>query len=231
MSELAAVFFDMDGTVVETESLWYESEIRTMQHFGTDWTAHDQEVSLGGPFDRVAQYMAAKARVDPADTARTLSSEIEHLMRTRALNILPGVRELHAQLRTAGFPVALVSNSWRILIDIVIEETGLQFDVTVGSDEVLIPKPDPAPYLHAAERLGVDPGNCVVLEDSATGIASATAAGCFVVAVPQVSIVEPAPRRMIVRSLAGVHLDTLRDFVASGGTSNKLPPPQLSSDT
>lgn len=214
MSELAAVLFDMDGTVVDTEVLWHEAEVRTMAAFDFEWLPVHQDASVGGPFDTVVEYMSELCGADPGDIAREIVTEIETLMTTRELVIQPGVLTLHAELLNAGIPLGLVSNSWRVLVEMVLASSGLRFDVTVAGDEVQPNKPDPQPYLTAAKLLGVDPADCVVLEDSTTGIISATEAGCAVVAIPQVNVIEPAPRRLVVSSLTAVTVQTLRDLVS-----------------
>ncbi len=93
--------------------------------------------------------------------------------------------------------------------------TGFRFPVTVCGDDVPVTKPDPAPYLLAAKLLDVEPARCVALEDSPNGVASATAAGCLVVAVPSFVAVPAAPRRLVVRSLSDVTLGTLRALAAA----------------
>ncbi len=215
MTELAAVLFDMDGTLVETESMWHEAEIRTMAHFGAGWSTADRDISVGGPFDRVIEYMAEKVDADPGDVARAMVTEIETMMGTRMLVAQPGVADLHSAIVAAGIPTALVSNSWRVLMDLVLVAVGLDFDVTIAGDEVSANKPDPLPYLKACELLNVSPADVVVIEDSNVGVASATAAGCSVVAIRSINAIGPAPRRLIVASLTEVNLATLREVAAS----------------
>lgn len=215
MSKLAAVLFDMDGTTVETEFLWQEAETRTMANFGADWTARDKALAVGGPLGVVAQYMADLSGASAAEIQRFLLNDIEELMSVSAMSVQPGIVELHDELLAAGIPIALVSNSWRKLIDSVLLTTGLHFDVSVGSDEVQAPKPAPDPYLIACDLLGVDPAYSIVLEDSTNGVQSALGAGCFVVAVPQVQTIEPAPRTVVMSTLAGLTLDDLRQLIAT----------------
>lgn len=211
----AAVLFDMDGTTVETESLWYAAEIATMRRFDTPWTAHDQERSVGGPFERVVAYMAEKCDVAETAIAYELSEQIHNRMQAHDLVIQPGILSLVTELRRAGIATALVSNSFRALVDLVLESTNLKFDVTIAGDEAAHPKPDPDPYLLACQLLRVEPRDCVVLEDSVIGIASATAAGCAVVAIPAVGLIEPGPRGLVVNSLREVDLSILRRLVES----------------
>jgi HAD superfamily hydrolase (TIGR01509 family) len=217
VSKLAAVLFDMDGTLVETESLWHETEIETMRQFGYDWTLTDQDLAVGGPMDAVVVYMSERCGAPAAQIAAVLRDAIEAKMVAGPLHILPGVLDLHADVVRAGIPAALVSNSWRALMDIVLaalEPAGITFDATVAGDEISPNKPDPAPYLRAAQLLGVDATLCVAVEDSTTGVVSATEAGCFVVAVPQVNVIESGPRRRVVSSLVGLSVVQLEAWLA-----------------
>ncbi len=213
MGDLQAVLFDMDGTLVETESLWHEAEVLTMTSFGSSWSDEEQRDALGGPFDRVVDYMADKTGVPAAEVGTTLVESIDHLMRSRPLPVQPGVRELHDEVRAAGIPTGLVTNSFRQLIGLVLESTGLHFDVTVAGDELTENKPHPMPYRVACERLRVDPTQTVVLEDSLTGIESAATAGCFVVAIPHMALIDASARQLIVPSAADVDLSILRELV------------------
>lgn len=214
MTGLQAVLFDMDGTLVETESLWHESEIRTMAQFGYEWTEVDRASSVGGPVDRVIDYMGERAGANTQDISRVIVSEIEHLMSTRPLILQPGAHELHSALVAAGFPVGLASNSWRTLMELVLDSTALTFDATIAGDESKANKPDPYPYLRLAQVLGVDPARCVVIEDSSTGIAAGIGAGAAVVAVPEVSrTMQPASGCLVVDSLETVSVDLLCELV------------------
>lgn len=215
VSDLAAVLFDMDGTLVETESLWHQAEIATMAQFGHEWTDEEQLFALGGPFENVVAYMATKSGAEPTAIADVLAQSIESLMLSSSLPTQPGVRELHDQARAAGLPVGLVTNSFRTLVDLVLESTGLHFDVVVAGDEVDANKPHPLPYQRACQLLGVSPQSTVVLEDSTTGIESARAAGCWVVAIPHQVEVPQSERVLQVRSVAGISLDDLQQWVSA----------------
>lgn len=212
--ELQAILFDMDGTLVETESLWHESEIQTMAAFGSSWSEAEQKFALGGPFDVVAEYMANKAGVGVDEVGAKLIEVIDELMRSQPLPLQPGIQSLYDEARAAGIPTGLVTNSFRQLVDIVLESSALDFDVIVAGDEINENKPHPLPYLTACAHLDVDPGNTVVLEDSTTGIESATAAGCFVVAIPHLAQIDALERQLIVESAAEVNLDLLRRLLA-----------------
>ena len=104
-------------------------------------------------------------------------------------------------------------------MDAVLETVGVTFIATVCADDVRRGKPDPEPFLLVAGLLGLDPGGCVALEDSPNGVASAEAAGCAVIAVPNVAPVPARPGRVIAASLSDVDLARLREVAASHGRS------------
>jgi HAD superfamily hydrolase (TIGR01509 family) len=219
MSPVDALLFDMDGTLVDSEHLWLEAEVATMASLGANWTDADQAYSLGGPMERVIAYMVDKAGGghDHGEVTATLLGHMERLLRSEHVPWRPGARELLQAARSAGVPRALVSASWRSLVDAVHEEVLHEvgrdaFPVTVAGDEVTRGKPDPAPYLLAAKRLGVQPARCVVLEDSPTGVAAGVASGALVVAVPHLVAIEAGPRVVVVDSLAEVTLADLRSW-------------------
>jgi HAD superfamily hydrolase (TIGR01509 family) len=206
VTELAAVLFDMDGTLVESESLWHEAEVSTMEYFGSNWDDEDHTFSLGGPFGRVVDYMAAKAGVTSKELGDRLIETIGELMRTRPFPVLPGIRELHDEITAAGIPTGLVTNSFLHLAELVLASTGFTFDVVVAGDQLPENKPHPLPYLTACAKLNIQPESTVVLEDSRTGITSASAAGCYVVIVPGKLVIEPEARQTVVESAAHVDL-------------------------
>ncbi|MFZ1362357.1 MAG: HAD family phosphatase [Candidatus Nanopelagicales bacterium] len=213
MRKLEAVLFDMDGTLVETESLWKLSERTTMQKFGQPWTREDEIDATGGPFERVAQIMADRAGVQVDEINAVLDETIQDLFRNRPIELQPGVAQLIDELEQAGIPIALVSNSYRALVDIINSRIDVEFVLTVAGDEVEIPKPDPGPYLTAADSLDVDIKNCIVIEDSEPGIASAIASGAAVVAIPGHNDVPDAPRIQVIQSIEELSVGALENLV------------------
>ena len=206
----------MDGLLVDTEPLWFETEADVMARLGAPWGPEDQQQLLGGSMERTVGYLLARATrpAPPADVARWMMDG----MLTRAAQgrvvVRPGARELLAEVAAAGVPYALVTGSQRRFTEAVLASTGFRFPATVTADDVTRTKPDPEPYLLAAKLLDADPGQCVALEDSPNGIASATGAGCRVVAVPSLLPIPPAAGRLVVPSLREVTLDTLRALAA-----------------
>ncbi len=220
----AAVLFDMDGTLVDTEELWWRGECEVMRALGTEWTREDQAVCLGGPLERVTAYMRERTggAASEDQIGETLLAAVERLMRTEPLAWRPGAPELLQECREAGCPTALVSASHRPLVLAIAEAVArdldlpaeLIFDATVAGDEVSDSKPHPEPYLAAARALGVPIERCVVIEDSPTGVESGQASGALVVAVPHIVDISAAPRRRVVATLEGVTLEVLGDWVS-----------------
>ncbi|WP_369068979.1 HAD family hydrolase [Kineococcus terrestris] len=210
----AAVLWDMDGTLVDTEPSWIAAERALMGAHGATWT-HEQALGLVGKAlpdsgAVLAAHLRESAGVerDPAGIVDELLSAVVASVRS-AVVWRPGALELLRALGTAGVPCALVTMSYRSLADAVASRVPGAFAVVVAGDEVERGKPAPDPYLRAAERLGVDPAACVALEDSPPGVASAEAAGCRTVACPHMVPIPPAPGRSRVASLTEVDLPLL----------------------
>ena len=199
----------MDGLLIDSEPLWLQAETAVMARLGADWTTADQMQLLGGSLNRTVRYLLAKATkpAPPEVVAEWLMAGIAELVRDHGVPLQPGARELLAQIKAAGLPSAMVTSSERRFMQVVLASTGMRFDALVCADDVSVTKPDPEPYLLAAKLLDVDPGRCVALEDSPNGVASAEAAGCRVIAVPSLLPIDPAPGRLVVRSLLDLQAD------------------------
>ena len=219
--DLSAVLFDMDGLLVDTEPAWTVAEVELAQELGGTWTDAIKAAVVGTRLETAVPIILTALGHAPTpdlvgrSTERLLARMVELFQGD--LVPLPGAVELLAALRAAGVPVALVSSSYRVLVDAVVARLDLAFDLVLAGDEVRHAKPHPEPYLTACTRLGADPACAVVLEDSAAGIASGEAAGCAVVAVPNVVGVrpEPGPRRLVLDSLAEVDVARLRALARS----------------
>ncbi|MGP3932788.1 HAD family hydrolase [Nonomuraea sp. KM88] len=213
--DLQAVFFDMDGLLVDTEKIWLEIESEVMGRLGGTWTPDHQVHLLGGSMERAVGYMlSASGSGESAATVGQwmVSGMVERL--SGGVRVMPGASELLDALRDEGVPVGLVTSSLGEIADAVLKGVGRdRFDLVVTADDVERTKPDPEPYLTAARLLGVPPVRCVVLEDSPNGVAAATAAGCAVVAVPSLLPVEAAAGRLVVSSLEEVTVDRLRGLL------------------
>jgi len=212
---LQAVMFDMDGLLVDSEPLWFEAETAIMDRMGSSWGPADQQHLIGGSLARSTAYMQGKAAqpVSQEVIAGWLVQGMADLVRARGVQVMPGARELLAEVAAAGLPHALVTSAEPEIMAAALDSIGVRFPVTVCAADVVRGKPDPEPYLRAAALLGVPPGRSVALEDSPTGIRSAHAAGCTVVAVPSVPP-PPGLARLTVPSLRVVDLAILREAAA-----------------
>lgn len=216
---LAAVLFDMDGLLVDSEPVWSVAEAEIMSWLGGPWNLDVKALCVGRRVDESCRILVSVAgsSVPPAEVQERLVARMCELFREH-LPLLPGALPLVDAVRAAGLPTALVSSSYRALVDAALESFGAdRFDVTVAGDEVVRAKPDPEPYRTAAAALGVHPADCVVVEDSLAGALSGAAAGCPVVVVPNVVAVEPAPGRSFAASLTELDLPHLAALVTRTG--------------
>jgi beta-phosphoglucomutase-like phosphatase (HAD superfamily) len=208
----AAVLWDMDGTLVDTEPYWMACEFELVERHGGTWTSADAHSIVGYDLIDAGHEIRTRGGVDmePAAIASWLLEGVIAKVAQR-LPWRPGAPELLAECVAAGIPCAMVTMSWRRLADAVIGASPPgSFAASVTGDEVTNGKPDPEPYLAAAAALGVDPQACVAIEDSPTGVASAMAAGCVTLGVPHVVPVPAVAGLTVVESLAGVDLAALR---------------------
>ncbi|MCW2671598.1 MAG: HAD-superfamily hydrolase, subfamily variant 3 [Frankiales bacterium] len=219
--ELAAVLWDMDGLLVDSEPLWTVAEVALAAELGGRWSDQLKAAIAGTRLDMAVPAILEHygCATDPATVAWASGWLLSRMIALYGENppLLPGVPELLAAVHEAGIAQALVSSSYRVLVDAVLAHGIGPFALTLSGDEVMHGKPHPEPYLTAAERLGVDPAACVVLEDSTAGVLAGQAAGCAVVAVPSVpgvTILE-TPRTLVRRSLAEVDLPLLQQLVAA----------------
>jgi HAD superfamily hydrolase (TIGR01509 family) len=200
----SAVFFDMDGLLVDSEPLWLESETEMMAEFGYQWLESDQAACLGGPLDRVGNYMSGL--IGGKRDGHSLMLEIIERMVLKfkgELPFMPGAIALINDLRAYGVPLTLVSASPRSLVDAALsnfEEN--PFVRSISSGDVKVSKPDPEGYLLAASSGGHEISNSLVLEDSLTGVTAAKASGAWVLAVPHLVPIEKSGRVDVTDSLA-----------------------------
>ncbi|MFE0919845.1 HAD family hydrolase [Streptomyces nigra] len=216
-SALQAVLLDMDGTLVDSEGFWWDVEVEVFASLGHTLDDTWRHVVVGGPMTRSAGFLieATGADIGLDELTVLLNQGFEDRI-DRSLPLMPGAARLLAELSEHGIPTALVSASHRRIIDRVLTTLGPQhFALTVAGDEVSRTKPHPDPYLLAAAGLGADPARCAVVEDTATGVAAAEAAGCQVVAVPSIAPIAPAARRTVVPSLEHVDLAFLRGLMTA----------------
>jgi HAD superfamily hydrolase (TIGR01509 family) len=215
---LQAILFDMDGLLIDSEPLWFEVESEVMAHLGGQWDPADQRALVGGSLDRTVDYLLSRAtRAVPRDeVGRWLVDGMTALLRERGVAVLPGARELLAEVTDAGMRNALVTSSERQIMEAAIPKIGMNFGATVCAEDVRHAKPSAEPYLRAAELLGAAPECCVALEDSPNGVAAAEAAGCMVIAVPSLIPIPTRPGRVVASSLSQLSLAMLRGMMGGG---------------
>jgi len=186
-SQIVAVVFDMDGVLVDTEHLWDEVREELTNEWGGRYTPEAQEAMMGMSSPEWSRYL--HERVGLREQPETINAEVVRRMLARyevELPVVPGAVDAVRRLHGEGFRLAVASSSNRELIDAVLRRhdvTGL-FAVTVSSEEVERGKPAPDVYLETARRLDVEPARCAAVEDSASGIRAAHAAGMHVLAYP-----------------------------------------------
>ena len=208
---MSAIFFDMDGTLIDSEPLWLEAEIEIMEELGCNWDQQDQINCLGGPIDKTENYMQDRSNnIKPFGYfTKKLDDVMEQKLSTK-LNLIPNALEIINECKISEIKIALVTASSGRLMRAVLKRfpVGI-FDTTVSYDDVKRSKPDPEPYLLAAKTLGVDITNCVVLEDSLTGVQSGLSAGAQVIGIPHLVKMPSNPNLRVVESLSEITMDRL----------------------
>jgi HAD superfamily hydrolase (TIGR01509 family) len=182
----AAVIFDLDGVLIDSEAIWDDVREAYVRDQGGRYDVSASHAMMGMSSLEWSRFMHEDLGVSAPP--ETINADVVALMATRYRQRLPLVDGAVAAVEAlaARFPLGLASSANRPLIDLVLESSGLatRFAVTVSSEEVARGKPSPDVYLEAARLLGVEPATCVAIEDSASGIRSAKAAGMRVVAIP-----------------------------------------------
>ncbi|MEU6714220.1 HAD family phosphatase [Nonomuraea sp. NPDC046802] len=181
-----AVLLDMDGTLVDTEGLWWRATEAVAASLERLLGPSDVPHVLGRRAEDVAAHLVGDgtscdeaSRGGAASVVGRLVSAFAELI-GRELTVMPGAQELLSGLSAAAVPTALVTASPRSIAELVLPRLDHAFDLVIANEDTERGKPYPDPYLEAARRLGAAPGRCVAIEDSPAGIAAATAAGCHV---------------------------------------------------
>ena len=215
----------MDGTLIDSEPLWLEAEIEIMEELGCNWDQQDQINCLGGPIDKTENYMQDRSNnIKPFGYfTKKLDDVMEKKLSTK-LNLIPNALEIINDCKRSELKIALVTASSGRLMKAVLKRfpVGI-FDAVVSYDDVKRSKPDPEPYLLAAKTLGVDITNCVVLEDSLTGVQSGLSAGAQVIGIPHLVKMPSNPNLRVVESLSEINMDRLitwYPFLASRISAN-----------
>jgi HAD superfamily hydrolase (TIGR01509 family) len=206
---LAGVLWDMDGTLLDSEKLWDIAVRELARAHGHEMTAEIRHALIGASGPNALRIMFTGLGIEPTPAAVRAAGEfierrVSELM-SGPIPWRPGAKDALSLVRAEGLPTALVTNTKRARTEFGLDTLGRDFfDVSVCGDEVAHGKPDPAIYLRAAELLGVDPADCVAVEDSPTGARAAAAAGCAVIVIPCEIAVPGAPGRVFRDSLAGL---------------------------
>jgi HAD superfamily hydrolase (TIGR01509 family) len=211
----AAVLWDMDGTLVDSEKVWTISLADTARRLGGELSAEAREAMVGSNMARSLGLMFDDLGLahDPGRMAQAEQFLTDRTGELFAAGLVwrPGALEALRMVRAAGWTTALVTNTLRTLTEKALDSIGREhFTATVCGDEVPHGKPDPDPYLRAAELLGVAAEDCLAVEDSPTGATSAERAGCAVLVVPCDVAVPAGPRRVHRSSLLALTPDDVR---------------------
>lgn len=209
-----AIFFDMDGLLVDSEPLWLESETQITAAFGYTWSESDQVACLGGPLTRVGEYMSLKC--NGSESPEYFTQEIIRVQCSKLRGrtpLMPGAIELVKELSRNGVATALVSASPRIIVDAVLENLGGNpFPYSISADDVRQTKPHPEAYLLAARTSGVEISQSLIFEDSLTGVQAAKSSGAWLIAVPHLVEVPESDRVRSIKSLEQLSFSKLEEL-------------------
>ncbi len=183
-----AFIFDMDGVLVDSEPIHSRTKLETLEHFGLFFDERELVHYMGRTTKALfTDVLAASGRPglrleELVDYKHALY--LDHLRHDDSIQPIQGTRGLLEQLRERAVPTALASSAGQVVIDAVLKKFGLQeyFQSVLSGADLPESKPDPAVYLLSARRLQTAPADCVVLEDAASGIAAAKAAGMYCIA-------------------------------------------------
>ncbi|MEX0913761.1 MAG: HAD family phosphatase [Demequina sp.] len=213
MSRPAAVLWDMDGTLVDSEPYWIAAETELAHSFDVPWTHADGLSLVGNPLTVSGAVLRDRGVDLPLETIvdRLLKRVTEQVQ--ESIPWQSDARALLDEVVKAGIPCALVTMSYRALADAMLAHVPGVFDVVVTGDSVTHGKPHPEPFLTAAQSLGVDIHDCIAIEDSPSGTASAHASGAVTIAVKREAQVPPRQGMSRLHTLEGVGVSGLRAFM------------------
>ena len=218
-----AVLWDMDGTLVDTEPYWMAAERALVESFGGTWS-HEEAIQLVGNGLTESATILRRAGVEmaPDDIVAHLTDEVRTALAAQGVPFRPGAQELIRDLQAAGIRTALVTMSLRRMALSVVDLIDFDaFEYVVAGDDVEQPKPHPAPYLQAAELLGIDIADALVIEDSVTGLKSGIASGAVALGVPHMIPLDDAGAHALWPTLDGRTAEDITELFASvRGTSD-----------
>lgn len=221
--ELRAVFWDLDGTLIDSEPLWHQAEISIATSNGGTWNEELGWQMSGTPVPKVAQMLVeAGTQLDPEEIGRQMIEYVKE-REFAGLPWIPGALELVRALAAAGIPNVLVTASPRMMAENVLRQAGEgAFAAYVCGDDNTAKKPSPEPYQAAARKIGIDPADadamahCVALEDSGVGLQAAAASGATTIALTGYTRTDASggPQFASIHDYDGVTVETLNDTVA-----------------
>lgn len=211
---MSAILFDMDGTIIDSEPLWLQAEIQVMAELGCHWDEQDQINCLGGPMERTEKYMQEKSgNVKPYGYFGQRLNEVMKLKFVKDLELIPNALELITKSKEAGLKTALVTASGRELMNSALTRfPESSFDIAISRDDVANSKPHPEPYLMAAEKLKVKITECVVLEDSMTGVRAGLDSGAQVVAISHIIPIANEKNLRVISNLSEITFKQLVEW-------------------
>lgn len=205
-----AVLLDLDGTLVDTEPYWIESQHLLANRFGIEWTREDELALVGHSPNHSANVL--QSRGVALTSAEIIDVRLAHILSRLRQHVpwKPGAEEFLGKLRGSRLACALVTMSPRGMANAVMEKLpSTQFQVSVTGSDCINGKPHPEPYLRALALLGTDPNRAIAVEDSNPGVQSAESAGLRVLVVPGMVPVPSGATRTPVSSLADIDLNRL----------------------
>lgn len=190
MKSIQAVIFDMDGVLIDSEPLWRTAMIKGFTGIGIDFTENDCRKTTGMRFNEVIEHWFELHQIVNQSQKQLHDTVINHLIELIDAKGLPmnGVIEVISFLKSRMLPLGLATSSSLQLVNAVMNkiETRSYFNSIVSAENLKYGKPHPDVYLNCASELGINPTNCLAIEDSVNGVISAKSAGMTVVAVPDI---------------------------------------------
>lgn len=210
-----AVLFDMDGTLIDSEPYWMESEQALAAEHKGNWTAEDGLDVVGMSLDKSSRLLKERANIplEPEQIVDLLTDAVQKKLKL-VVPWRPGAKELLQDLKANGVKTALVTMSMHRMAQQVVDAIDFPaFDVIVAGDDVRNGKPHPEAYLKAAQLLGFEPRRCIAFEDSTSGLTSAELAGTVAIGIPHIVPIPEKPGRVLWPTLEGVTYKKLRKLI------------------
>ena len=178
------VLFDMDGILIDSEPFWRQAEVEVFATVGVELTLDECAETMGLRIDEVVALRAPEA--DRTKTALAIVDRVEELVRAQGKPLL-GAQESLEKIAELGLPCGLATSSSIRLLEATLETLGFRsfFEIVHSAEVETYGKPHPSVYIHAAEKLGVEPSRCFAIEDSVNGVIAAKAAKMMTIAIPE----------------------------------------------